>query len=264
MPCANWVLIPSFWYLYFLWSMIYNHEVIERIIPQDKSVIVAADVEFSRLPELVRQTCVVEGISGYKVGLELALETGLPNVVTAVKDNGDGTHVMYDHQKAGNDIPDTGARFANVCKRAGVDSVILFPFAGAKTERDWIHACQDAGLGVLVGAHMTQPEFLYSEGGSVADGAPERIFTIAAENGVTDFVVPGNKIEYVAKYKALLDNQLGEGNFTLYAPGFITQGGEISDFAQAAGDKWHAIVGSAIYKAVNMNEAAKQMTRGIK
>jgi len=235
----------------------------ERIINRDKSVIVAADVEFSRLPELVKQTCLVEGISGYKVGLELALERGLPDVVGAVKDNSD-LHVMYDHQKAGNDIPETGSRFAKVCKKAGVDSVILFPFGGAKTERDWIHACKDAGLGVLVGAHMTQPEFLYSEGGSVAGGAPNRIFTIAAENGVRDFVVPGNKIEHVRHYKELFDTMLGEGNFTLYAPGFITQGGEISDFAQAAGEKWHAIVGSAIYKAVDMNEAAKQMTRGIK
>ncbi|SRR5260221_388947 len=234
----------------------------ERVIDRDKSVIVAADVEFSRLPELVQQTCLVEGISGYKVGLELALERGLPDVVGVVKDNSD-LHVMYDHQKAGNDIPETGGRFAKVCKNAGVDSVILFPFAGSKTERDWIRACQDAGLGVLVGAHMTQPEFLYSEGGSIADNAPERIFTIAAENGVRDFVVPGNKIEYVAKYKELLDQQLGEGNFTLYAPGFITQGGEISDFAKAAGNKWHAIVGSAIYKATNINEAAKQMTRTI-
>lgn len=234
----------------------------ERIINRDKSVIVAADVEFSHLPGLVQQTCLVEGISGYKVGLELALESGLPDVVGAIKDNSD-LHVMYDHQKAGNDIPETGSRFARVCRNAGVDSVILFPFAGSKTERDWIRACQDQGLGVLVGAHMTQPEFLYSEGGSIADAAPDRIFTIAVENGVRDFVVPGNKVDHVKHYKELLDSRLGEGNFTLYAPGFITQGGEISDFAQAAGDKWHAIVGSAIYKAVNIMEAARRMTNQI-
>lgn len=234
----------------------------EIIIPRDKSVIVAADVEFSRLSELVQQTCLVEGIGGYKVGLELVLEKGLPVVVGTVKDNSD-LPVIYDHQKAGNDIPETGLRFASVCKRARVDSVILFPFGGAKTERVWIDACHDAGLGVLVGAHMTQPEFLFSEGGSVADEAPDRIFGIAAANGVRDFVVPGNKIEYVKHYKELFESLLGKGNFTLYAPGFITQGGEISDFAKAAGDKWHAIVGSAIYKAVDINEAAKQMTRQI-
>ena len=235
----------------------------ERIIATDRSVIVAADVEASKLSELVKKTCVVEGIGGYKVGLELALEKGLPEVVARVKDN-TALPVIYDHQKAGNDIPDMGSKFAQVCKGSGVDAVILFPFAGAKTERDWIHACQDKDLGVLVGAHMTQPEFLYSEGGSVADQAPEKIFTIAAEAGVRDFVVPGNKTEYVQGYKQLLGGLLGEGNFTLYAPGFITQGGEISDFAKAAGDKWHAIVGSAIYKAVDMTAAARQMTKNIK
>ena len=234
--------------------------MIEGIIPRDRSVIVAADVESSRLAELVKQTCLVEGIGGYKVGLELALEEGLPEVVAIVKDQTD-LPLIYDHQKAGNDIPETGSRFAKVCKGAGVDAVILFPFAGAKTERDWIHASQDAELGVLVGAHMTQPEFLYSEGGSVADDAPERIFSIAVEAGVQDFVVPGNKVWYVAKYKELLDRLAGEGSYRLYAPGFVTQGGEISDFAKAAGQKWHAIVGSAIYKAVDMNEAARQMTR---
>jgi len=235
----------------------------ERLIPQDKSVIVAADVEAAKLPELVGKTCLVEGIGGYKVGLVLALEEGLPRIVGKVKDN-TGLPVIYDHQKAGNDIPAMGSKFARVCRESGVDAVILFPFGGAATERDWIHASQDEGLGVLVGAHMTQPEFLYSEGGSVADDAPDKIFTIAAEEGVRDFVVPGNKVEHVQHYKDLFEDLVGKGNFTLYAPGFITQGGEITDFAKAAGDKWHAIVGSAIYKAIDINASARQMTSKIR
>jgi len=235
----------------------------EKIIQLDRSVVVAADVEASKLSDLVRQTCVVEGIGGYKVGLALALEEGLPRIVGQVKEETD-LPVIYDHQKAGNDIPAMGAEFAKICRKAGVDAIILFPFGGAKTERDWIHAAQDQDLGVLVGAHMTQPEFFHSEGGSVADDAPQKIFTIAAQEGVKDFVVPGNKLEYVQKYTDLFDDILGPGNFTLYAPGFITQGGEISDFAKAAGDRWHVIVGSAIYKAVNINEAAEQMTKQIR
>ena len=225
----------------------------ERIIGLDKSVIVAADVEASKLSKLVEETCIVEGIGGYKVGLSLALEEGLARVVGTVKDHTDLPV-----------IPAMGAEFARVCKQSGVDAVILFPFAGEATERDWIKACQDKKLGVLVGAHMTQPKFLWSEGGSLADEAPERIFTIAAQEGVTDFVVPGNKVESVNRYRTLFESILGKGNFTLYAPGFITQGGEISDFAKAAGDKWHAIVGGAIYKAVDMRGAAGQMTRQIK
>ncbi len=235
----------------------------ESLIPRDKSVIVAADVEAQKLSELVQKTCIVEGISGYKVGFELGLERGLPWVVRTVKEHTD-LPVIYDHQKAGNDIPDMGVKFAKVCKNAGVDAIILFPFASAKTERDWIKASQDAGLTVLVGGHMTQEEFLSTEGGFISPDAPDRIYSIAAENGVRDFVVPGNKVEYVRHYKELLDGILGLNNFTLYAPGFITQKGEISEFAKVAGDRWHAIVGSAIYKAVDLAAAAEQMTSQIR
>jgi orotidine-5'-phosphate decarboxylase len=235
----------------------------EQLIGRDRSVIVAADVEAEKLAELVRATCVVKGIGGYKVGLELVLEQGLPKVVKMVEDNTD-LPIIYDHQKAGNDIPEMGVRFASVCKKAGVDAVILFPFSSARTERDWIHACQDKLLTVLVGGHMTQPEFLENEGGFIAVGAPDRIYQIAAENGVRDFVVPGNKVEYVAHYREFLERMLGKGTFNLYAPGFITQKGEISEFAQVAGEKWHAIVGSAIYKAMDIRAAAEQMTSQIR
>lgn len=235
----------------------------ELLIPRDKSVIPAADVEAEKFAELIEKTCLVEGIGGYKVGLALALEKGLPWVVGNVKEFTD-LPVIYDHQKGGTDIPDMGTTFAKVCKKAGVDAIILFPFGGAKTERDWIKASQDAGLTVLVGGHMTQPEFLASEDGFIADQAPDRIYRIAAESGVRDFVVPGNKVEYVQHYRELLEGILGQNTFTLYAPGFITQKGEISEFAKVAGDRWHAIVGSAVYKAVDITAAAKQMTSQIR
>lgn len=235
----------------------------ELLIPQDKSVIVAADVEAQRLSELVKKTCVVKGISGYKVGFELGLDQGLPWVVKTVREH-TNLPVIYDHQKAGNDIPATGENFARVCKKAGVDAIILFPFSSPVTELRWIKESQDAGLTVLVGGHMTHEQFLESEGGFIADTAPDRIYTLGAKNGVRDFVVPGNKVEYVQHYKELLDSILDSNNFTLYAPGFITQKGEISEFAKVAGKRWHAIVGSAIYKAVDLTAAAQQMTSQIK
>lgn len=234
--------------------------MVERIINRDRSVIVAADVQAESLTRLVNSTCVVEGIGGYKIGLELALGQGLPRVVGLMKDLTD-LPIIYDHQKAGNDAPDMGAKFARVCRESGVDAVVLFPFGGATTEREWIRACQDAGLGVLVGGHMTYPEFLYLEGGFIEDEAPERIFRIAVQEGVRDFVVPGSKIEYVEKYRNLFEGLLtGSGEeFHLYAPG----GGQISEFARSAGEKWHVIVGSAIYKAVDIKSAAEEMTKEI-
>jgi orotidine-5'-phosphate decarboxylase len=142
-----------------------------------------------------------------------------------------------------------GAKFAKAVKNAGADAAILFPFGGAATEEAWIKSCQDAGLTVLVGGHMTQAKFLQSEGGFIADSAPEEIYRIAANNRVTDFVVPGNKAPFVLKYRKILTGVLDEGGFVLYAPGFISQGGDITETGEIAGDEWHAIVGSAIYKA---------------
>jgi orotidine-5'-phosphate decarboxylase len=97
--------------------------------------------------------------------------------------------------------------------------------------------------------------------------SPEQIYTIAAQNGVTNFVVPGNKTEFVLKYRKLSEELLGKGNFTLYAPGFISQGGDISETGKVAGENWHAIVGSAIYNAEGvewMRGAAIKVTSQIK
>lgn len=233
------------------------------LINREKSVIVAADVEPDRLANLVKGTCGVEGIGGYKIGLVLALTEGLPSVVNAVREQSEFP-IIYDHQKAGNDIPEMGTPFARTCRKAGVNAVILFPFGGGKTAPDWIKACQDQDLGVLVGAHMTQPQFLWEEGGVIHTGGPQRIFEIAAQSGVTDFVVPGNKVEYVQRYRALLETIVGEEKLQLYAPGFIKQGGQISEMAAVAGKRWHAIVGSAIYNSDDVTAAAEEMTRQIK
>lgn len=235
----------------------------ERLIPRDRSIIVACDVpDLESLGRLIDKTCRIEGIGGYKVGLELALGYGLPRVIDTVKGLTD-LPVIYDHQKGGVDTPETGQIFAKVCREAGVDAVILFPFGGVESERSWINACLVEQLVVLVGAHMTQKGFLENAGGFIANSAPERVFTIAAEEGVRDFVVPGNKVEYVKKYRDFLERILGEGNFALYAPGFIAQGGDISEVGKVAGKRWHAIVGRAIYEARDFEEAARIMVREI-
>jgi hypothetical protein len=103
---------------------------------------------------------------------------------------------------------------------------------------------------VLTGLAMTHEEFFASERGYIADDAPIRAFLRAIELGVRDFVIPGTvrRKEVAAQLKALLDDRLGEGNYSLSAPGFVSQGGEISEMGQMAGPIWYAIVGSGIYK----------------
>jgi len=235
----------------------------KRFTPHDKSLIFAADVEdLNQLAYFGHTLKGIEGLSAIKIGFRMGFRQLETAVKTIKKQDGDMV-VIYDHQKAGNDIPEMGKGFAHDLKSAGVDVAILFPFAGPRAQTAWTENCLNAGLQVMTGGIMTHPEFLVSEGGYIADDAPLRIYCLAAELGVRHFVVPGNKPMWVRKIGALLVELLGKGNFTLSAPGFITQGGTLSQCGAVAGSFWHAIVGSAIYNAVNPREVATKLASQI-
>ena len=234
-----------------------------ELIPLKRSIIPACDVAtLSQFQTLVRETADVPGIGAYKVGFELAMPHGLKEIVTMARDY-TGRPLIYDHQKAGNDIPETGSKFAQAASESGVEAVILFPFTSPVTQTEWTKAAQGEGLTVIVGGHMTQREFLAGEGGYIADDAPERIYRLAVDQGVTDFVVPGNKTALVERYRDFFEGLLGPDGFTLYAPGFVAQGGNISDAGKVAGENWHAIVGTALYKAPDIRQAAIDLTSQI-
>lgn len=230
----------------------------KRIIGIDKSVIPACDVNtLKELEAIVKATAGIEKIGAYKIGFSLGLGFGLEKTVKAVRKHSEKP-IIYDHQKAATDIPDTGQAFAEVCKGAGIDAVIFFPQAGPETEKAWIKSAMNAGLGVIVGGEMTHPAYLKAAGGFIADEAPKRMYEIAAGAGVVDFVVPGNKPEKIAFYRQFLESKGIEP--VLYSPGLVSQGGEISESAKAAGKKWHAIVGRALYNAEDKKKAALELT----
>ena len=229
-----------------------------RLIKYDRSVIPACDVNtLEKLRKLVSETHDIKKIGGYKIGFTLALGFGLPSVVKLIREITD-LPIIYDHQKAGTDIPDIGEKFVEVCKKAGIDAVILFPQAGPATEESWIKACQKEGLQIIIGGEMTHPKFKRSEGGFINDEAFDEMYLNAAQLGVNNFVVPGNKSDRIKHYKALLENKVKD--LTFFAPGFVAQGGEITEAANAAGKSWHAIVGRGIYEAEDIRKAAKEMT----
>lgn len=232
----------------------------ERIIPADRSIIVGADVTPEEYYDLVAPMKDVEVVSAVKIGFEVAYG-GLQYAVEVAKDK--GLVAIMDHQKAGNDIDKTGKNFARAMKRSHVDAAILFPFTGKPVQSRWTKELQDADIGVLVGSEMTHPGFRQSEGGRIADDRLMDIFEQAIEEGVTDFVVPGNKPARVAEYRAFFERELGEGNFSLYAPGFIDQGGNISEAGEAAGSNWHAIVATAIIEAEDRAAVAEELGRQI-
>jgi orotidine-5'-phosphate decarboxylase len=213
----------------------------KRLISRDKSIIIACDVPLDKFGRLVKSTHNLSCVGGYKIGTALALEGGLETVVDLTRIHTQKP-LIYDHQKAGTDIPSTAKRFMKVLSNAGVDAVILFPLSGPATQTSWTDEAQMNGIHVIVGGHMTHPMFSKCDGGHIDITSSEKMYTLAAEQGVQSFVVPGNKPEVITRVRSLLPDDA-----VLYSPGLITQGGKISEAGKAAGNYWNAIIGSAIY-----------------
>ena len=228
------------------------------IIKQKKSIIPSCDVDsLDKLSKLVKAICSVKGIGAYKIGFELVIPFGMEKVVKTIRKI-TNLPIIYDHQKAGTDIPDMGPKFMKACKL--VDAVIIFPQAGPETEAAWIKAAQEAKMNVIIGGEMTHQAYLKEAGGFIDDNAPARIYEIAASMGATDFVIPGNKPDKSMKYVNLIKNKIK--NPVFYSPGLVTQGGDISDLAKKL-DSWHAIIGRAIYEAKDMKKVAEELAKNL-
>lgn len=234
------------------------------LIPIRQGLIPACDVpSLEHFERIVKETADLPKIPGYKIGVSLSLRFGLPEVVRRGREYAPDKIFIYDHQKAGNDPKDTAQVFVDAVKDSNVDAAILFPFAGPGTQAELIRICQDLGIVPIVGGEMTQEDFLESRGGYVADSAPMRIYQLGVDKGIRDFVVPGNKVESVQKYRKFFDEQLGEGNFSFYAPGFISQGGDISETGKEAGERFFPIVGRALFNAPDIRQAATDLTANL-
>ena len=225
------------------------------LIKLKKSVIPSCDVDsLEKLRKIVSGTCDVRGIGGYKIGFELVIPFGMKAVVKEIRSL-TRLPIIYDHQKAATDIPETGEKFAAACRE--VDAIILFPQAGPKTGEAWIRAVQKSSKTVIVGGEMTHDGYLEGTGGYLKDDAPERMYGLAASLGVKDYVVPGNKPERILAYRKLLESKGIKP--VLYSPGLVAQGGSLTEGAKAAGERWHAIVGRGIYGAKDMRKAAEEL-----
>lgn len=220
-------------------------------------VMVACDVDsIDVFKKIITETCSIEGIVGYKIGFSLALKYGLASLTSVVKEKSD-LPVIYDHQKAGTDIPQMGEKFAETCFNGGVKGVILFPQAGPRTEKAFIEGVFIKGMIPLVGGEMTHPGYLVGDQGYIRDDAPIDIYTLAADMKVKYYIIPGNKPQITQKYHDLLSGLGVEAKYCM--PGIGRQGGDIkSSFASLSGSSAYAIIGSGIYRQANMGEAAKQ------
>jgi orotidine-5'-phosphate decarboxylase len=230
------------------------------LIGKRHSLIPACDVDIATLEKLAAAVADLPGVGAFKVGFQLALTAGLPATVKVIRRYSDKP-IIYDHQKAATDIPDTAAAFAGVCKDAGITAVILFPLTGPQVLKNWVEACQRQGLGVIVGGLMTHASFLVGEGGFVHDEAPALIYTMAAELGVRDFVVPATKPDFSWSVLTALRHRNVEPIF--YSPGLGAQGGDWRTLGRTEAPAWHAIVGRSLYGASDFRAQALTLLKEV-
>lgn len=219
------------------------------------TLIPACDVSLEQYEQIVKATHDLPMVSAYKIGFVLGLSAGLPRVVEVTR-RYTNKPLIYDHQKAGTDIPDTGRSFMRTLQTSGINCVILFPQAGPVTQKAWIEAAQEADLGVMVGGWMTHPGYTQKDGGYLSEEGIHSIYRSAAQLGVAEYVVPGNQPQVIQRIRQLLEAEGVRPIF--YSPGILTQGGVLEDAAHAAGSHWHAIVGRRIYQAEDPRQSILQ------
>jgi orotidine-5'-phosphate decarboxylase len=160
-------------------------------------ILIALDIDsLDQMRQVVEHTTGIPGIVGYKVGLTVTLRLGLGGAVRHLRASTD-LPLIYDHQKAGPDVPDMAPKFSTICKEAGVDGLILFPIAGPRAVVAFVGSAYRNKLLPIVGGDLPFPDYNASGGGYVIDDALEKIFRKAIEIGVDHFVVPGNTPEKV-------------------------------------------------------------------
>lgn len=221
-------------------------------------VIVACDVSTKEdLYKLINKTTDIEGIVGYKIGFMLGSGFGLRNLGPELKNYTDKP-IIYDHQKAGTDIPAMGEKFAKLMADSKIDAAIIFPQAGPVTQEGFIEGLINNGVIPISGGEMTHPKYLAKDGGYIRDSAPNEMYALSLEKGVKDFVLPGNKPESIKRY---VDGPFrnSKKDIGIHSPGHGKQGGILSEAIKAAFPiRYFGIVGGGIYKQEDMTAAAEK------
>lgn len=231
--------------------MSHPEEITHGIVP-------ALDVaSLDQARRLVEATTDIDGVVGYKIGPQAVLRLGLVEVVRLLR-NVTPKKLIYDHQKAGLDIPSNAAGFAAATAEAGVDGVILFPIAGPDTVRAFVRSAVEHDLAAIIGAALPLADFPISGGGWVSDNVLAEVATHAVHHNATGIVVPATDPAWVAA----LTGQLAQlsNDLTFYLPGIGALGGSISTaLREVSGPRAHAIVGRSVHAADDPAEAARQL-----
>lgn len=207
------------------------------IIQRERSLILDCDFGAGLHEVIARDTSGLDCVGGYRIGYKAALSYGLSKAVEITRKYSDKP-VIYEQQ--GIRTLESGMEFIRVLRKAGVDAVIIFPQAGHEAERDWIEAALDRNLGVIIGRPPAHHKYLKSQGGYLIDEAIMKTTLNAADSGVRDFAMTGSDPAEIREMRKALESKGIEPVF--YSQDFLEENGSMTDYAKAAGNRWHAIV----------------------
>ncbi|GAC1552843.1 MAG: hypothetical protein NVS2B5_10800 [Beijerinckiaceae bacterium] len=222
-------------------------------------VVPALDVEsHDQFEFVVRSTSGVTGVVGYKLGLTTVMRFGLAESMQRLRRLTD-LPVLYDHQKAGPDMPDMAKKYTAMCVEARVDGLILFPVAGPTAVDAFVGEAIARGVTPVVGGEIPVADYCVSGGGYVIDDALDRILERAVAAGADSFVLPARDTAKIARWSNWIAANVP--NAKVFITGIGSLGGTIEDAFGAAGacKNRFAIVGRLITGAKDPGDAAKKL-----
>lgn len=236
-------------------------ELAEFLPGATHGIIPALDVSsIVAVRDIVTATSSVPGVLGYKLGAATVLELGLAGAVDLVAQLTD-LPVIYDHQKAGLDIPSNAANFARSLAVAGLSAAVVFPIAGPRATTEYTSAIRAAGVVPLVGGLLALSDYTQSGGGWVRDDVLEHVARISLHNNETHLVVPaGTHIRSVVGISAELGVQP-----RLFIPGISVSGDELTTLSMVASyvAGIYPIVGRAVVTAHDPAAAAAALVSAL-
>lgn len=222
-------------------------------------IVPALDIEsHERLEVVVKATSGVEGIAGYKLGLTSVLRFGLKESVRRLQALTD-LPILYDHQKAGPDMPDMAKKYTAMCAEAGVDGLILFPVAGPTAVDGFVGEAIKASLTPVVGGEIPVPDYGASGGGYMLDDALDRILSRSVERGADHFVLPAHDVAKINRWSGWISGHVKEP--VVFLTGFGSLGGTVEGAFGASQTcaRRFAIVGRLITESTDPAGAAAKL-----
>ncbi|MHB1376798.1 MAG: beta/alpha barrel domain-containing protein [Candidatus Humimicrobiaceae bacterium] len=179
----------------------------DNLLKNKHGIIISCDFSnIKKLEKLVKETCPLDFILGYKIGMLLTVKNSIRTVTDIIRKYSD-LPIIYDHQKLGTDIPEIcSGEILQILKNAGVNALVVFPLAGGETLKSIVKECFKIGLTPIVGGDMEHAGYIVEEGGYIDESAAQRIYIDAATIGVTHFMLPCSKLDRLKIYMHKLVN----------------------------------------------------------